>query len=380
MYQISETGKSIHATQLIPKETIILKKENFLTHRLPLTKNQGTIDYKTILTMYTKQAKLLFNDADPRLSMLSYVIENLQNYPSNWLDQFLPNEIEIDISEDDKKIMKILFQKYPLSISIDNIIKIYKIMSFNCFEHTTFDEQFVYLVVNSIISKFGNSCSNNANIMFFPKHTVVIASKDIKGGEEITINLIKKLPYVKCDCSICFKKNIYDDFLKKTRIRDTTTNYDGTRVQINQFFDKYINFDVYGGIELFFHPIYESIHYKPHDGMAGAAVPSIQGHYLKQMCEKLSVFYGVEENEILAYFMFSSKQFYKSFIQGSIGMISGIKFDPEITFEFKKDIEYIRKQIVEENDRFYNNMDANQLMEFAFMMDRVINKDKKNKK
>jgi len=353
MFRVNVT-KGMYATEDIPEGTIILKEKHFVSCLIPNIRKQKS-DLHEIITCYVKQPVIFDTDGNVLFIVLSYILEKMSEYPTTWLTDLTLGEEDREISEVEKKnIYELVFnhRKYfKTKYNLQKVIKIYKTITNHCTIQRNFSGAVMFAVIDTISCKINNACHNNANIIYFPEHTIIIASKPIKAGEEITANLVKKLPRGKCKCDLCSIETESDVILKEVRKREESKDFDGRKISVSKYIGKYLDFGVFGGIEMYYHVFYENILDQQASTTRMIMVPMMQIQYSFHMCHNLAEFYGIDKKEVLSYFMLCTPLIHDKFFDGALHPFLKANFTQNLTFDIEEDVRKFTEEAGLKNEK-----------------------------
>jgi len=352
-------GNGIFAVENIKKHTIIIREKHLAIH------NQRYYEDENLNEFFKKNFKspdLWFcqelknrkiKEERSEIYLLNEIIKNLttinKDYGKEWYFSLHSNDVPL--SNQDNLIFSILGAKYNPDQGIDLIKKLFFIISNNSFSSLTFN------CLDFEASKINHSCDNNCNILNFPNYTVILSNRNIKQGEEITINYGDqwfRKRHIKCKCGKCeIDKEINNDYLfilKFNSIHDfkIDTHDLDTRLLDWRSAEKrkefYLMCLCFGGLEMLHYLLIQI------DKEQNHCFNILRLPYIGKIIFELAELYNLEPKEFLLFLMLISTDYYYLYIDNMFEKFLDIKtinefikimFSSSIEFDVKKDINKI---------------------------------------
>jgi len=350
MYVITRSnvaGEGLFADSDIKEGMVIIKEEHLAT-----AKNFSIVDEEVNNWLNEN----LSDPGDDSISndmirLLSVILRDIRainkKYGVDWTDKLYscPSD-RLPLTLEDKKSICQLAAKYNPEGGMVFILKVYSIVVHNYFKQMSTQFNAVYACLDFICSKLNHACNCNCHYLTFPKHTLIIARRNISKGEELTINYGSQYfedKDFKCNCGSCGHeekacKSQYDTVsIEVARMANDlpsmSSDNDMNDIDFKQL-TQYNKFYLYG-IETWYILLQYLTNLRSAtkgDMMLMISSMMLATEYLADMTIKLSKYYNIPKSEVLACFMSVTQCMFPLTSMMTVNMV--LKLTPKRAYKY----------------------------------------------
>lgn len=315
-------GQGLFATKFIPKGTCILVEKHIACVR------NFTHIYDQVNSYFDFPKIMPPTERNTDLLLLGAIIGKLdqinRKYGDNWHEHLYKSDYDTfakRLTMNERKYIATLCVEYKLAGGFRLIVDIYNSIVHNVFKQVScYVMNAVYYALDYTASKINHSCQENCRNLIFPKHTTMVTVKDVEKDSELTINYgenFLKHNNIKCKCGACDREfNLFENgFSVGMGKRELLNDYQEVPFNIAREIPKYLEDEkadkemMFGGLEVWYHLLYEVNRrteiFAQNPLAMGYGILFI--HYIRAMMKDLSRRNGIDEDEVLMFFVTNTK-------------------------------------------------------------------------